>query len=319
MQTLRNLGKNLVFKPAWNFGNRKSPENIIITGSPRSGTTWLLEILETIGNTRRIWEPFTASRFATNDYKEINFGLGLRPYCAKDADNYKLKEYFTQLFAGTYHKLPMIGSHNKSWFEILKNCAFPQITIAKFCRAQRLVPWLNKNFSNKIILIMRHPLAVVASSLDHPAFQGEEVANTHPVISDELSKKFPKLCEYTRSLDTLAEKLTATWCFDYKIALQEKNKKLHLIAYENFVASPEIELRSLSEFLQVELPLATYDLVKKPSSTVVQAKKDSTEEQLSKWKNKLSSEVISRVLSVLERFDLDFYSDEIYPNFRLLN
>ena len=161
---------------------------------------------------------------------------------------------------------------------------------------------------------MRHPLAVIASSLAHPAFQGKAVSHTHPVISDKLEKTYPELCEYALSLKNIEEKLTATWCFDYKIALQRKNKNLHLITYENFVDKPTTEINKLSDFLQIDFPESTYQLVKKPSATVVQAKKDSSIEQLSKWKQKLAPIQIERMLKVLENFAIDFYTDDIYPD-----
>lgn len=296
---------------------------ILLTGSPRSGTTWVLELLETIPRTRRVWEPFfTGVGLDARQLAGVNFGLGLRPYLPVEENHSELESYFERLLIGKeYDPLRMRGIYTFTHWELVKRNVASNKTIIKFCRAQRLLPWLLQRFSVRSILLIRHPLAVVASQLHHPGFQLDETSNVHPVISNQVAVEWPELSLYTQTLTHLEEKLAASWCFDYLIPLRNWNfcEKALLLIYENLVTEPGHELTRIERHLGIKFPLEVFHQLANPSATTVEDSNVLTgKDRLSTWENRLSSEQVDRILSVIRVFGLDFYTQDLKPNFERL-
>ena len=189
----------------------------------------------------------------------------------------------------------------------------PQRTLVKFCRAQRLLPWINARFDVPAVLLMRHPLAVVASQLHKPAFQQPGVADQHPVLSSTVADRWPDLAEYARTLDHFDEKLAATWAFDYMIPLQAPPSRRPdlVVTYERLVTDPGSELRRIEDALDVSFDAAARERLRRPSATTVD---DSNVKQgrdrLSTWRRRLSDDQVDRIMAVVEEFGLDFYTSD---------
>ena len=71
-------------------------DTIIISGTPRGGTTWFMDLIESLPEYRSIFEPFHREWFP--QVKQLN--LPPRPYFKPSAENKLLKEYLEQVFTG---------------------------------------------------------------------------------------------------------------------------------------------------------------------------------------------------------------------------
>ncbi|MEF8848947.1 MAG: sulfotransferase domain-containing protein [Candidatus Thermoplasmatota archaeon] len=294
----------------WYLGSiANNPQNVVLTGSPRSGTTWFLETLESSLDSRRMWEPFR---------ENTKNGMGRRPYLKVDESNQTIELFLEKIFEG--EEVKYIGRNNFpfSKLEWLKSVFFADYTIFKFCRAQRLLPWLNQNFNVKSILIMRHPLAVVASQIFHQAFTEENT--DHPMVSKKILNDFPRLGKFALNLDRFEEKLAASWCFDYLIPLENWNlcNNTMLVTYEQMITNPAEELNRIGDFLGVEVPDDVYLNLSRPSQTTVDDSnvKNKNKSPLTTWKERLSQEEINNILAVLEKFEIDFYSKNLLPDYK---
>ena len=158
---------------------------IIIAGSGRSGTTWVLDAIANANNLRTIFEPLhpigvpVAKPFANR-------------YVRDDANEPELKFFMDKVFSGVFkslwanyrvrpdrlhltyhqsgslrHKLGFL-KHNYKKLAI-HYCRYHKVKfsnlIVKFTRANLMLGWLSKNYSAKILLIVRHPGAVVHSKI----------------------------------------------------------------------------------------------------------------------------------------------------------
>ena len=98
---------------------------IVIAGSPRSGTTWLSEILHTIPRSCILHEPINP-----NSVSEVNaLELGWRPYITPEADWPEVQEFMMRVLTGQ-----VLNSHTVRRArpaEILRN----EHWIIKFVRA----------------------------------------------------------------------------------------------------------------------------------------------------------------------------------------
>ena len=80
------------------FNNKKFDikDTIVITGSPRSGTTWLMEILRVIPRYTCLYEPFNPIFFPGS----FETGFRSRTYLHPDEDWQKGEEYLQKIFTG---------------------------------------------------------------------------------------------------------------------------------------------------------------------------------------------------------------------------
>ena len=134
-------------------------DTIAIFGSPRSGTTWLMEILVRMEDYRTGFEPFQYKWFPAVSSLKIN----PRPFVNENQNNEPLKEYLNQIFTG------QISSNDPKYrvdLNTIKNRINSKKIIVKFVRANRLIPWIKNNFDLKeIILIIRNPYSTIMSQV----------------------------------------------------------------------------------------------------------------------------------------------------------
>ena len=81
-------------------------DTIVITGTPRSGTTWLMEILGVIPEYICLFEPLNPIYFP----ESIEVGFKSRKYLPPDVDWKDGEEYLRKIFTGNLQP-------DKSWLE----------------------------------------------------------------------------------------------------------------------------------------------------------------------------------------------------------
>ena len=72
-------------------------DTFFIVGTPRSGTTWLMEILGTIPGYTYLFEPLNPIRFPSGAFE---IGFQSRTYLPVDTDWSKGKDYLKKVFTG---------------------------------------------------------------------------------------------------------------------------------------------------------------------------------------------------------------------------
>ena len=142
-------------------------QTIVIAGSPRSGTTWLAELLNTIPRSAILWEPL----FLDADPQLPKIGFGWRTYVPPDRDRPEMEAYLRRVLTGrvlnpwTLQRTSLRDVYRvKRW-------------IVKFVRANMLLPWLTLRFpTRRPLLLVRHPCAVVASQIRNGAWANPAIS-----------------------------------------------------------------------------------------------------------------------------------------------
>jgi hypothetical protein len=297
--------KHRLGKVAWILGSRRqSPQNtIFITGSPRSGTTWLLEILETIPRTRRIYEPF-GPPFPCAD-------VGWRPYRHEEEEYPCLERYVRGLLTGSARGLPRIGPHSHTLLRQAVERTFPRQTVIKSVRAQRLLPWLARRFDLPMVLLIRHPLSVVSSQLRYPFEVTPKGA--HPVVCERLAAEYPHLAEIVDSLSYPEQKLAASWAFDYLVPLSrwKSCNGVLLLGWEDLVNDPQTMLGQLEGHCGVSFPQEVFTQLATASATTRGCDTlGHVEVRVRSWERRLSSHQISRIMDVVRQFGISVYNED---------
>lgn len=193
----------------------------------------------------------------------------------------------------------------------------------KFCRANRLLKWLtDRVHTSPLILLIRHPCAVVASQLRHGAwdhaFKNEKYEDLD--MNSTFLKKEPWVTEIIKDINTPEEKLALTWCLDNYIPLSER--KPHpwvLTTYEKLVTDGGNEIKRIFKSIRREAPKDVDRYLIKPStSTMNYSNVAQGGDRLATWKRLLNYDQQDRILSMVSKFGLDFYTDKLEPDYERL-
>lgn len=164
-----------------------------------------------------------------------------------------------------------------------------------------MLGWLARTFDLRIVLLVRHPCATVASQLNRKWGTKRnvmEVLLRQPeLVQDHLQDDLERLT--TVVLDTPVKQLAARWALENRIALEmaARDDRVLPVAYENLVMSPRAELERIFTFLGWELSQSDWRRVmsrtRKGLSHVVPPA-----ELLDRWKSRLSAQEIADILTV---------------------
>ncbi len=325
------------------FNNKKfdTKDTIVITGTPRSGTTWLMEILGVIPGYICLFEPLNPLYFP----KSIKVGFQSRKYLPSDVNWQEGEEYLRKIFTGCLQP-------DKSWLEKgdytkknfnsliynflnqlkpekLMHQLLGEKLIVKSIRLNRLLPWIAERFHlRSMIFIIRHPCAVVASRFKPGARLPKDITRyvkvSFPTKEDilnetsEINGLDKGLLNRLKKIKTQEELLATSWCLDNYIPLSyPKPYPWIVVCYEKLVKDGEKELNHIfNKIGEKHIPRSAFKHLKIPS--VVTHKSEykiitNTDEQLSKWKKSLSERQIENILSIVSDFGLDFYTEDIEP------
>jgi len=295
-----------------NLRNRNGDYNncLIITGTLRSGTTWLAELLNNIPNSILIYEPLHIRR---NIYSK-KAGFKWRTYINPEENSPDYYNFFRKMF-----NFKVLCSYNLKYVPLLKTFN-SKYYIFKFVRANMLIVWLINNFPvKKPVLIIRHPCAVVSSRLN--------TGWGKPNINKELYENFPVFKNIIKDLNLMEEKLAALWCEDYYIPLtQNKQNSFILVCYEKLISDPEGEVRRIFREWKMDMPDEILKKLNIPSKSFVHNQNNeylienniNSKKLLSRWKSELNTEQVSRILNIVKIIGMDFYTEELEPDYERL-
>jgi len=294
-------------------------DTIIVAGSPRSGTTWLTKVL---GSTREysiISEPLHPARFP----EAVRSGFSARTYRPAGETWVTGEEYLKRVFTGK------ISSSRFAGMEDFTSAILSDKLVVKFIRATRLLPWLSEKFDvRQIILLIRHPCAVVASQ-SRSGYSGynnllsgrdvgpgkEEILNEAREI-DSVDETIIKKIE---RITTPEELLATAWCIDNYVPLTSTQKHKWLLApYEKLTMNSPGSIKEIADMCGIVFSRKNLKNITTPSRTASNDLKISDIRQLSKWKDHLSKEQIAKILNIVSAFGLDFYNDAIFPDYERL-
>jgi len=303
-------------------------DTILLVGSPRSGTTWLMEIFESIPEYTNLFEPFNPIFFPDIS----RFGFSHKPYVPVNASWPDCENYLKRVLTGKiYTLLPQYKLNLGTIVHRLTN----KKLIVKAINLNRLLPWIVNKFQiRNSYFIIRHPCAVIASQLK-TGFCGYHsiyppYINMFPtkdqIIQEANNIDFlgKKILAKLNKIKSMEEILAVAWCLDNIVPLfVKKPYPWTTIVYEKLVLNKQQELTRILKDIGVEkISNSVIQNLKSPSMLTLGSEKkviNDAEKQLSKWKKSLSQKQINQILKIVSIFDLDFYTEDIEPDYNVFN
>lgn len=300
-------------------------ERIAIFGISRGGTTWLANILNKIPKSCLVWEPLfkyqqykinLLNPFAFPEQSLANFGWS--PHIPQGAEWAEAEHFFRDLFDAKILNLKILRFNNLA--EVVTSDTY----IFKFCFGNLLLPWLVDLVNFKPIVLVRHPLAVVASMRNFGNnFSYAKVNFKYDFRSKKYPTFYEKYIQLFEKINNPERRLLIEWIiqYDYLINHPYNNKKWITISYEDLYLNPEDKISDLFRRLNIPIPYNVFNDLKEVSFS---SEKDHSldairnNQQISSWKSKFNKTEVSDMLSFLELAGIDFYSDNEEPDYEKL-
>jgi Sulfotransferase family len=275
------------------LGDHRS--SVFLAGSGRSGTTWVAEVINHRNGYRLVFEPFHPGRV------DICGGFRRKQYLRPDD---RREEYLGPA------RTILTGGLRSPWTDRFNRKLVARRRLIKEIRANLLLGWMGENFPGMpIVLLLRHPCAVVASRLA----LGWRDNLSETMEQEELVEDFllPVEAEI-RDARGAFERHVFSWCIENYVPLMQFGAgEIHLSFYENFLVHPEDEVRRLLAFVGEDLDGRVWRALSRPSPLSRREMSPSVDA----WRRSVSDSQLERAMEILGLFGLDrVYGEGAMPD-----
>lgn len=282
-------------------------DTIFLTGVPRSGSTWVMNLLATLPGHKSIFEPLHPDWWAPIRDLDVGPRPALRPGDRHEAFRAYLEGVLAGRISGAYADYDL--SPGSVWRRVNAHRL-----VVKSVRLTRSLPWLVSEFDlRQVFLLVRHPCAVVASQR-RTGIRGhftlpEERLDRDAVIAsalDALGDEAPdELVERIRGLTTEVEALSLLWAVDYALGLAGASEEVQVLRYERLVEGGPRALQAVFEALGEEVPPAAQEAYGRPSHTARGDVHEGQADQQRRWAAELDREEGERIAEIVGWFGFE--------------
>jgi hypothetical protein len=267
---------------------------ILVSGSPRSGTTWLASSLSALPSSAVLFEPLQLEHVPAARRAGFRWRTFVPPGRAWPEGERFLRRVFSgRVLNGWTAREIAIPRRVETW-------------IVKCVRTNRLLPWIAERFNfRRPLLIVRHPCAVVASQLNRswPADVGE--ADTEHPFGDRVN-------DFVASLPTVEERLAAVWALDTLVPLSSPHPwPWEMLCFEHLVRGGLDVLSGVFSNWGLSTPTGIAERLSRLSSTA--DARTAGGDPVTSWRGRLSASQTRRILDVVRRLGIEIYDEDVMP------
>jgi len=286
--------------------------NVFLFSTPRSGSTWLMELIWTqpafkyCNQPLSLFNPLVRKHLGTDRWEALYEGE-FTP---------TLERYFKEISEGRIrfaNPNPLRGHYR---------FVTHRIVIKEIHGCADRIDWVRDTFNARVAYLIRHPIAVAISSERFPligAFLGtayrDHFSHEQLVVADRLAKS-----------DTPLELGVLSWCLQNSVPLREASDDWALVTYEQLVVDPAPVIHDLAAKLELPAPGRMMDALTVPSVNVKIKSSEETQHLLyetaadrrpdlvDKWRRRVDEDEEARAMDILGTFGLDVYTrGDVFP------
>lgn len=272
---------------------------VVLSGMGRSGTTWVSDVINYDHSYREVYEPFAPARVRqARCFGPLHY---IRPTCTDEA----LRKGAEAILSGKVRNL-WVDKSNPSFIGSRR--------IVKDVQTNLMLGWMHRLWPQMpIILLTRHPLAVVSSWLKLGwgiVFAGTERVYDAVLGQEELLEDYPLIRVGMDEVDDSKkfEQFLLLWCVVHHVPYKQfEEGGVFFANYDELVANPEPGFSEL--FAYLERPFCWEEIegvLNRPSKTNYQKRQFAAEggAQKPEWMSVFGKEERKRAEEILEIFGL---------------
>ncbi len=290
--------------------------NVFLFSTPRSGSTWLMELIWTqpgfkyCNQPLSLFNPHVRKHLGTDRWEAL-YERGSTP---------TLERYFRQICEGRVrfaNPSPLRGHYrpvtHRIVFKEIHGCA-------------DRIDWFGDTFNARVAYLIRHPIAVSISSERFPmldAFLGT-------AYRDHFSHEQLALADRLALEGSPLERGVLSWCLQNAVPLREASQEWAIVTYEQLVVDPQPVIDELAVKLELPAPQRMTDALAVPSVNVKIKSSEETQRLLyetgmdrrpdlvDKWRRRVDANDEARAMAILDAFEVDAYTrGDVFPVDRL--
>lgn len=289
-------------------------KTVIITGSHRSGTTWLGRVLSSPPNVEYVAEPFNPS---FNHYKNpIKFWF--QYFDEKTINDEQLKYLVANFSFGIKNlRFKVLDALSKKWWGPSMRMILRQHQIdTKIVKDPISVfssPYLAEKFNSKVIVTLRHPCAFAASiSVKGWKFDFKQMLE-QPELMNRISQYESEIKHMLENSEaTCVEQAALIWniIHDYLHEYVD-SEYFYFVKNENLSLNPISEIEKICKYIELPFDDNIRSKINETTSggsnsnTVTNSKNDSivrdSKQHVEQWKTRLSKSEIHYILDQTEK------------------
>jgi hypothetical protein len=292
------------------IGTQKSIKPVLVTGSHRSGSTWLANMFALAEETLLVHEPFNIAHraYALNGLAKYWFTYA--PALPQDAS----LEAFTRVLRCNTRKV-FARRQILHWVPFLRRGRL----IIKDPIACLSSEWLSETFNVEVVVLVRHPAAFAASlKRMHWTFPFDHFLEQDLLMADHLE---PYRHEIEARPEGLVQQASVLWKCLYSVLLTyaERNPRWIVRTHEQLSREPMSEVQELYHILglkwtdavmnQIKLYTKSGNPIAAPQGVAHQMKRDSAA-NTGLWRKVLTEKEIEIVRAVTHELSARYYSEE---------
>jgi Sulfotransferase family len=294
--------KNAI-KSISNIHRPNGEPNVFLFSTPRSGSTWLMELIWSQPGFKCCNEPLNLRKPHIRQHLGISDWQGL---CRQDATQ-AFYRYFRAIGEG---RITFVNPNplHRYYRPVTRRIVFKIIH-----GGEDRINWFRDTFNGRIVYLLRHPIPVSLSREVYPTLEAfcDSDYRRH-FTADQL--------QYARKIidsGTKLERGVLAWCLQNAVPLREVSQDWAVISYEQLVLDPHPVIEHLALKLSLPKPERMMNRLAIPSSSNEKSDRETqqvlereTERRswlIEKWRQKVDQVEERGAMDVLKRFNLDAY------------
>jgi hypothetical protein len=281
--------------------------NIFLFSMPRSGSTWLMEMIYTQPGFKWSREPFNLREPVVQDHLGIDDWNEL--YMLRSED--KIKRYVDAICTGKLrdYRLKYPRPFGEQHRFITRHTIFKILHFG-----EDRINWFRDNFNGRVVYLIRHPIPVTLSRKVLPRLQARLVSDFRRHFTDAQLAFANQIIENGSQF----EQGILDWCLQNMVPMRDMTDDWTLVSYEQLVLDVDPIIQLLCSRLDLPSPELMREQWARPSSSVnrqsdnatqMTLKQERTDESqnwlVEKWRKKITPEQEMRSSEILAVFGLD--------------
>lgn len=275
-------------------------KHILITGSNRSGSTWVGRVIASNSEVDTIVEPLNLNRIKRFERIELDYWY---PKVVESSDpslKKKIKKLIRYYLSSTYGTVLSQISESYEGHSLLKSAkkrlrkASKPIKMLKDPTAIFSVPWLVAEFGLAPVILIRHPAAYVLSIKDKNWwFDFKNLLVQPHFFTGDMAHLKDEVVRFNEEKEekTLVENAALLWKVFYtQVSLyQEKYPNWFYVTHEELSLNPEASFKQMFDYLNLDFneDVREYLVESTQAKNKAEFKRDSVK-NTTKWQQKLT-------------------------------
>ena len=279
--------------------------DVFVFTMPRSGSTWLMELIgdqpgfKTCSEPLNVRLPLVREHLGASSWHHLH-----EPWLEEP-----LRQYIQAFREGRLHFLdpiPFRSTPYRFWSN--------RIVFKIVHGGEERIEWFRRTFAGKIVYLLRHPIAV---SLSHEVLPRLNAYVESPYRENFTAEQLSFAKSVIEGGDALSQGVLA-WCFENAVPLRDRREEWAVVTYEQLVLEPRPVIEHVIERLDLADPQRMLGRLNKASGVkeksdpatrrlLDQADQESRRKLVEKWQSKVAPDTARRAMDILARFGISAY------------